>query len=121
MDAERSRAEIRASARLTDDDRQHGRNYQQHRFRYCHSAVGHPPTARATVRVTFGVLPKVTLNLRALTTELRSRGSVHVQVHRLINAPAGGKSFRHLLRLMGEENTARGPELERDFRGFKSP
>lgn len=46
---------------------------------------------------------------------LQNRFGVRAQINRLVLMPPGRRSFKKLLKLLGEENSPRGIALEKDF------
>ena len=72
------------------------------------------PAGDTTVQ--FGVSwLKVTMKGASPLNALQNRVGVRAQINRLVVAPPGRRSFRKLLKMLGEENSPRGIALEKDF------
>lgn len=69
------------------------------------------------VSIQFGVswLPKVTMKGGSLINSAQTRFGVRAQIRRLVLTAQGRSRFRKLLKLLGEEQTARGTALESAF------
>lgn len=78
------------------------------------SLIALSPAGDTTVQVGVSLL-KVGMKVGAPLNSLLNRGGIRAQINRLVIAPPGRGSIRKLLKLLGEEHTQRGINLEREF------
>jgi hypothetical protein len=73
------------------------------------------PVGDASMQFGVSWLPKVTLKAGSLINSAQNCFGIRAQIRRLVLTAQGRSRFRKLLKLLGEEQTARGAALESGF------